>query len=108
MACNFRTEIEFRLPIKIKDLLLENGFSIENICENILQLEVNANKVSETDKYSPIVGYDLTGDDNIMYTINLEDNAFASFIKTEIDDEGYYLKETGFDDELNVLYVNDD
>ena len=94
--------------VKIKDLLLKNGFSIENIHENILQLEVDSNNVSRTDKYSPIIGYELTGDDNIMYTINLEDNEFASFIKTEISDDDYYLKETGFDDELNVLYVNDD
>lgn len=90
----------------IREILTENGFETKDIHNNILDIETECINVRETDRYSAIFGYELSGE-NIILTINLEDNEFAPFVKTIVEDDGFN-KEIGYDNELDVLYVCED
>lgn len=89
----------------IKDILLNNGFNTININEKILNLDVECSEARLSDKYSPTDSIDIIGD-KCTYIINLERNEFAPFTLIEFDDDMNIVVETGFDDDLEVIFHN--
>ena len=90
----------------IRELLTENGFETKDVHKNIMDIETDCCDVRETGRCSAIFGYDLTGGNTVL-TVNLEDNEFAPFVKTIVDEDNMIIKEIGYDTDLDVLYVYD-
>lgn len=90
--------------MQVRELLKD--FDIENVSKTILDYDTKCTNVEE---YSYLFkGALLIAEDGLEeVSINLEaQNEFARLAIFTYSNDGYLMSETGFDDDMNILYVN--
>lgn len=97
--------------MKIKNVLIENGYTTDNISEEILNYEIVGDaKVNTTDYFYN--GFEISYL-NFMVGINLDepkytdDSEFTPFVLFEFDEDSYIVCEKGYDEKLNLIYTNE-
>ena len=90
----------------VRELL--NDFNTENVSESILNFETNCTIARDLNDF--FEGALLVSDDGLQeISVNLEEDRrdFARLAIFQFDEEGYITSETGFDDNMELLYVNE-
>lgn len=90
----------------VRELLTD--FDTQNVSETILNYETNCTNARALNDFFKGVLL-VTDDDSEEISINLQedDGEFARLAIFKFDDKGYLESETGFDDEMKIVYVNE-
>ena len=92
--------------MQIKDLV--NDFDITFVGEQILEMETECTHAKPHNEF--FEGVLLTNENDNTYEMNMNlenDDEFARLALFNFDDEGFIIRETGYDDDGEILYVNE-
>lgn len=90
----------------VRELLKD--FNTENVSETILNFETKCTNARDLNDF--FKGALLTSDDGLQeVSVHLEkdDGEFARLAIFQFDEDGYIISETGFDDNMEIIYVNE-